>query len=101
MNVAVGLLEHCPAIEVDLDGTFFDAAGRAYASGRHRFDSEITLAPSDPSTASFAIEDIRIGIGFHWERGERQIFRGSIRIVQGGAGLTPIHAISLGESPPR
>jgi SpoIID/LytB domain protein len=53
------------------------------------------LKPLEPS-ASFAINDITIGIGFHWERRERQVFRGSLRILE-GKGLTAVNDIELDE----
>src|SRR5207249_9634149 len=96
MNVSVGLIELRPAVDVELIGTFVDPAGHAYSAGRHRFTSEIMLTPSDPSCA-FALDDITIGIGFHWERKERQVFRGALRIITKGEGLTVINDVSLEE----
>ena len=96
MNVSVGLIEARPAVDVELIGTFVDSAGHAYSAGRHRFTSEIMLTPSDPSCA-FALDDITIGIGFHWERKERQVFRGALRIITKGEGLTVINDVSLEE----
>src|SRR5438034_11413943 len=97
MNVSVGLLEAQPAVEVDLTGTFADSTGKIYATGRHRFTSELILTPLQIESSSFALDDITIGIGFHWERKERQVFRGPLRIIQRGAGLTGINAIGLEE----
>jgi stage II sporulation protein D len=97
MNVSVGLIEARPAIEVELIGNFMDAAGRTYAAGRHRLTSEVRLAPLDPSSGAFALDDITIGIGFHWERKERQVFRGELRIVKKSDGLTVINDVPLEE----
>src|SRR5215468_5577860 len=96
MNVSVGLLEQRPSIEVELIGGFRDLAGKTYPAGRHRFSSETTLEPQDASSA-FAVDDITIGIGFHWERKERQVFRGAIRIIKRGAGLTLVNDVPLEE----
>ena len=41
---------------------------------------EITLTPTE-SDAFFSIEEVRIGIDFHWERKERQTFGGSIQCI--------------------
>ncbi len=68
---------------------------RAIRPGRYHFESEITLIPSAPE-ASFAIEDVVIGIGFHWERKERQVFRGDLRLLK-REGLTVINDVSLEE----
>ncbi|MCM1109929.1 MAG: DUF4922 domain-containing protein [Clostridium sp.] len=35
----------------------------------------------DPSGKGFTLENVRIGIGFHWERREPQRFEGSIEII--------------------
>jgi SpoIID/LytB domain protein len=94
MNVSVGLLEGRPSIEVELIGGFRDLAGKAYPAGRHRFSSEIVLEPQDTSSA-FAVDDITIGIGFHWERKERQVFRGAMRVIKRGGGLTLVNDVSL------
>jgi len=93
MKLAVGLIEGTKAVDVELLGRFSDATGRNYAPGRYRFDAEIALIPSEPEV-TFAIDDIVIGIGFHWERKERQVFRGGLRLLQ-RSGLTVINDISL------
>jgi SpoIID/LytB domain protein len=97
MNVSVGLIEARPAVEVELRGTFTDSLGRRYPSGHHRITSEIVLIPSQIEFCAFAIDDITIGIGFHWERLERQVFRGTLRIVQRAGGLTAINDLPLEE----
>jgi stage II sporulation protein D len=97
LNVAVGLIEGRPAIEAELIGTFSDTSGKHYGPGRYRFTSEVTLTPSDLASCAFALDDVTIGIGFHWERKERQVFRGAFRLVQLEAGLAAINDISLEE----
>jgi stage II sporulation protein D len=97
LNVSVGLIEGLPAVEVELTGAFTDTSGKAYAAGRHSFSSEVTLKPSDPQARAFALDDVTIGIGFHWERKERQIFRGAFRLVKRAAGLTVINDVPLEE----
>jgi len=95
MNVSVGLSEGRPAVEVELMGTFTDSLSNLYGPGRHRFTSEMTLTPSDMSSCAFALDDITIGIGFHWERKERQVFRGDLRIIKRATGLTVINDLPL------
>lgn len=95
MNLSVGLAERRDAVELDLLGPFTDASGRTYPPGRHRFTSEIDLRPQDAESA-FAIDDITIGIGFHWERKERQVFRGGVRIIRRD-GLSVVNDVSLEE----
>jgi stage II sporulation protein D len=97
VNVTVGLVEGRTSVEVELTGHFTDPAGKQYAPGKYRFTSEITLTPSDLSTCSFMVPDVTIGIGFHWEREERQAFRGRIRIIRRDAGLAIINEVPLEE----
>ena len=96
MNLSVGLIERRSEIEVELlRGNFVDTSGNTLAPGHYRFMSEITLAPSDPASCAFALDDVTIGIGFHWERKERQVFRGTFRLMRRGDGLTVINDVSL------
>ena len=97
MNVSVGLIEGQSAVEVELIGTFTDIAGKSYNPGRHRLTSEITLTPSALASSSFALDEVTIGIGFHWQRKERQVFRGALRVVKQEAGLTVINDVPLEE----
>jgi SpoIID/LytB domain protein len=97
LNVAVGLIEGRPAVEVALTGAFTDGSGKPYGPGRHRFTSEATLTPSDPASCAFGLDDVTIGTGFHWERRERQVFRGALRLAQRASGLTVINDVALEE----
>ncbi|MGA2409808.1 MAG: SpoIID/LytB domain-containing protein, partial [Candidatus Binataceae bacterium] len=98
MNVSVGLIEEQPELEVELKGgAFRDTCGKAYGPGRYRFTSEITLTPADPALCAFALDGVTIGIGFHWERKERQVFRGALRVVKREAGLAVINDVALEE----
>src|ERR1051326_7634543 len=97
MNVSVGLMEARTAIEVELLGAFIDASKKPFKPGKYRFTSEVTLTPSDPDSSGFAVPDMTIGIGFHWERQERQVFRGPLRIIEKKTGLTLINDVSLEE----
>ena len=40
----------------------------------------LTFTPQDPD-ATFSISDVTIGVDFHWERKETQVFEGTLRIV--------------------
>ena len=95
MNVSVGLLEGQAAVEVDLTATFTDTNGKTYRPGRYSLTSELTLNPSDPASCAFALDNVTIGIGFHWERKERQVFRGALRLIKRAAGLTVINDVPL------
>jgi SpoIID/LytB domain protein len=95
LNVSVGLIEKQSAVEVELTGAFANTSGKQYGPGRYRFTSEVTLTPSDLASCAFALDDVTIGIGFHWERKERQVFRGAFRLMKRDAGLTVINDVPL------
>ncbi len=97
MNIFVGLIEGRSAVEVELTGKFMDTCGKPYTPGRYAFTSEVTLTPSDLGSCAFVLNDVTIGIGFHWERKERQVFRGAFRVVRREAGLTVINEVPLEE----
>jgi SpoIID/LytB domain protein len=89
-------MERRDAVEVELQGAFMDGSGRRVDPGIHRFTSEVELKPVDSASSSFALNDVTIGIGFHWERQERQAFRGTLRILKRD-GLTVINDVPLEE----
>ena len=97
MNVSVGIMEGRSSVEVELSGTFQDSSGKVYPSGRYRFTSEAALKPLDPASFAFTLDDVTIGIGFHWERKERQVFRGALRLIRRSNGLTVINDLDLEE----
>jgi len=97
MKVSVGLMEAVPSVEVELFGAFVDPAGIAFGPGRRVVDTETTLTPVDPATASFALDAMTIGIGFHWERQERQVFRGTLRLLRRRGGFTVVNDVPLEE----
>jgi stage II sporulation protein D len=98
LNVSVGLIEQQSALEVELmGGMFMDSCGKPYSPGRYRFASEVMLTPSELASCAFALDEVTIGIGFHWERRERQVFRGGFRLLKREAGLTLINDVSLEE----
>jgi SpoIID/LytB domain protein len=97
MNISVGLVECCRTVDVELEGEFIDQAGKRYPSGHFRFDSPVSLTPADPGACFFAIDNVTIGVGFHWERQERQVFRGGFRVRKHEGGLAVINDVPLEE----
>lgn len=58
--------------------------------------SELVLSPTDPSS-SFVLNDVVIGIDFHWERKEDQRFTGALRLVPSGKYVYAINVVSIEE----
>ena len=57
--------------------------------------NELLLNPLDPEKDKFELHDVTIGINFHWERKENQIFIGSLHIISYGDILYAINALSI------
>ena len=55
-------------------------------------ESEVIFSPSNNEAEYFSIKDVTIGSKFHWERREKESFRGSIKILASG---NQVHAINL------
>ncbi len=96
MNLSVGLVEGRRVIRVELLAPFVDGTGRTYPIGPHEIRAPLTLRPEYPGGAAFAVMDVTIGIGFHWQRQERQVFRGALRVVE-DHGLAAINDVPLDE----
>jgi len=88
-------MENRDAIEGELRGSYTDESGKLLQPGKYTFTSAIALTPQEPN-ASFALSDVTIGIGFHWERREQQAFRGGLRVIE-RKGLTAINDVDLEE----
>lgn len=55
---------------------------------------ELTFVPLN-DTASIAIEDIHIGIQFHWERKETQLFEGTLKLIVEEDRVTAINILPV------
>jgi len=57
--------------------------------------NELEIVPITDTTDIFEIDDVTIGVDFHWERTEKQRFRGSIFLIREEDKLTVINIIPL------
>lgn len=57
---------------------------------------ELTFTPLE-SEASFALEEVTIGINFHWERKETQVFRGKLKLLIDECKITAINILPVEE----
>lgn len=73
------------SIGVTLFGDYADGDGRTY-SGHYSISEPLTLIPSSDA-CYFELEDVTIGIQFHWQRNENQCFKGALSIIPSGNGL--------------
>lgn len=114
-QLRVGVLEEYKEVHGCLCGVFVDANGtrregefvcRPADDGmlisftRDRTETRaanIVLAPVAPE-ASFVLNDVTIGVHFHWERKEAQTFRGALELrVRPQKGITAINVLPLEE----
>lgn len=58
------------------------------------FDT-IEFHPYNPETGTFEIKDVVIGVNFHWERKENQVFLGSARFIVEDGKLTVINVLPV------
>lgn len=65
--------------KINWDGTLFD---------------ELSFEPSN-SASSFELKDVVIGINFHWERKENQVFQGSLKLIVENNLITAINVLGV------
>ncbi len=57
--------------------------------------TSIEFTPTSYDGDSFELEDVVIGVDFHWQRKERQQFRGSIRLIVSDGNLTAVNIVKV------
>ncbi len=96
-----------------LNGVFAEKGSGEKLTGKwtaHRSDNHIKLVneeqehiyevpadfiPFDPVGSSLALHGVTIGVDFHWERSEDQVFRGSLRLIAEGDNITAVNIVSV------
>jgi len=84
------------------NGKKYEGAGSVKLSGNtilfngEMYDS-LQFDPTDMESASFELKDVTIGINFHWERKENQVFKGSLRFIVENNKITAINYLSVEE----
>jgi SpoIID/LytB domain protein len=113
-RIHVGIMEHRRDVSGRLNGTFRNrkSSGRSYSGSfevRAQGDDIVLnasrggeiVAPKQldlisKDEATFTLQDVTIGVQFHWERQESQTFAGNLRLLAEGDGtLTVINDIAL------
>ncbi len=62
---------------------------------KERTDLPLVFSPVGSAEASFELSDVTIGIGFHWERKEKQHFPGTLSIMESDGRLLAINILLL------
>ena len=103
-SVAVGIVS-AQSIHFSLNGAYsakgetidgdqtvaFSEGGILWNGNQYR---ELTFTPQSPQ-ASFSLHDVTIGVNFHWERKETQVFQGSLRLVVESDKITAINELPV------
>jgi len=73
------------------------SAGIYFESGDHHlnFRDNLNLVPVVEKTGSFSIHLVTIGIDFHWERQEDQVFKGALSFITDGDKIQAINLVSI------
>ncbi|NPE11096.1 DUF4922 domain-containing protein [Xylanibacter rodentium] len=69
----------------------FSEGGILWNGNQYR---ELTFAPLTDD-ASFSLHDVTIGVNFHWERKETQVFRGTLRLVVEADNITAVNQLPV------
>ena len=69
----------------------FSEGGILWNGNQYR---ELTFTPQQ-SNASFSLYDVTIGVNFHWERKETQVFNGTLRLVVEADKITAINMLPV------
>lgn len=105
-QIAVGILSE-KEIRFSFPDEFISSDGMAisgiqqavYQKGKIHWQEkvydELSFTPQKNTTSFFELQDVTIGINFHWERKEVQRFKGKLKIIVEDDKLTAINIISI------
>ncbi len=62
---------------------------------QYELDSGVVLFPESPENRSFTVHSVTIGINFHWQRQEDQVFVGKLKLYSEGENVTLVNILSL------
>jgi len=60
-----------------------------------RVGDSFMLIPENMEKSSFSLSDVTIGVNFHWQKKETQVFRGSLMLISLPQGITAINIIPV------
>jgi len=110
--VNVGIIT-AAEIRIEITGAYKDKSeGRSFAGkmtattengrivisddmNKYVFENEVLLEPENSETGNFRIFKVTIGIGFHWQKEEDQVFRGGLKFKANASGITAINIIPV------
>lgn len=113
--IGVGLMTNTQQARLSLSARYITEAGEPLGAGSYVAQSAggkvlltgeaaggqvkalemLRLSPTDFDSCRVTIDDVTIGIDFHWQRQEAQQFQGALLIKAGKEGLTIINELPL------
>ena len=63
--------------------------------GKREVKLPVEFTPVDYEASEFELQDVVIGINFHWERKENQSFKGALRFIEEDDKLTAINILDI------
>ncbi len=58
-------------------------------------EAPVLLVPSEIQNASFTLHAVTIGVDFHWQRNEDQVFKGSLKLIIEDNMITAVNILSV------
>jgi stage II sporulation protein D len=113
-KIQVGILSR-REVSFTLNSAFYESEGHSLLVGRWKAvrsginivlqndnrelktESGLVLSPQDSEDSSFTLHSVTIGVDFHWQRREDQVFKGDLKLIIEDEKITAINIISLEE----
>ena len=94
--VTVGIMT-APIVEIELHGAFRCSTDGSKVSGTlhvESLDAPVEYEPLE-ADANFEVKEVTIGVDFHWQRRENQVFGGKLTLLPSARGITIINTIGI------
>lgn len=75
--------------------TFENAGIKLEVLGKTIAAGNFCLRPEHISEASFTVTNVTIGVNFHWEKAEEQVFKGTLKLVTDGDDIFVINILPV------
>ena len=110
-EIQVGIIS-CNEISITLNGNFLERSGQLIPAGRwlvkiisvrmtlingeqkFEFESGVLFTPENRDS-SFIVHSVTIGVDFHWQRKEDQVFNGNLKLIAEEDKLTVVNVLSV------
>jgi stage II sporulation protein D len=91
---------HSTGLDISMDGWYkATCSGNKIKLENDTWNAEFTggliLTPVNECISSFTLHSVIIGVNFHWERREDQMFRGKLRLIIEDNKITAVNTLSI------